>query len=234
MKKIVEPSIIHYGDDALLVNIQHLVLTCKPNEYILALLAYLRVSNNDWIDVVPAEESLAVRYNPFRLSAKEAYNKLEKQIDEFDCQPLTQNNQLIHIPVCYHDEFAPDMHTVTEQKALSREEVIKIHSSVTYQVTMIGFTPGFSYLGELPEKLFMPRLAVPKLHLLPGSIGISGYRTGIYPLGGPGGWQIIGCTPMKLFDSELNNPFKLSTGMTIKFSAISIEQFQDYQNKVTR
>jgi inhibitor of KinA len=97
---------------------------------------------------------------------------------------------------------------------------------------MIGFTPGFSYLGELPEKLFMPRLAVPKLHLLPGSIGISGYRTGIYPLGGPGGWQIIGCTPMKLFDPELNNPFKLSTGMTIKFSAISIEQFQDYQNKV--
>ena len=94
---------------------------------------------------------------------------------------------------------------------------------------MIGFTPGFAYLGDLPEALFMPRRSVPRLYLPPGSIGITGNRTGIYPLGGPGGWQIIGCSPMPLFDSNAKNPFKLLTGMRVKFMAITSKQFQQYQ-----
>lgn len=123
------------------------------------------------------------------------------------------------------------MQIVAQEKSLSIDDVVEQHTSVTYQVTVIGFTPGFAYLGDLPEALFMPRRSVPRLYLQPGSIGITGHRTGIYPLGGPGGWQIIGCSPMTLFDPSSENPFKLSTGMRVKFTAISPEQFHQYQTQ---
>ena len=120
------------------------------------------------------------------------------------------------------------METIAKEKSLSFDAVIEKHTSVTYEVIMIGFTPGFAYLGDLPEALFMPRRSVPRLYLPPGSIGITGNRTGVYPLGGPGGWQIIGCSPMPLFDANAKNPFKLLTGMRVKFIAITPKQFQEY------
>ena len=95
---------------------------------------------------------------------------------------------------------------------------------------MIGFTPGFAYLGDLPNKLVMPRLSTPRINLLPGSVGISGNRTGVYTLGGPGGWRIIGRTPKSLFDPSKKNPFGISTGMRIKFKAITKRQYKNCIN----
>ena len=231
MKKNFKPSITQFGDDAFLVKAEAKELQGKVNEYILALTKYLRRFEGTWIDVISAEESFAVRFNPLKISVANAYKQLDEKIDAFNFQKSNQNHPIVNIPVCYSDEFAPDLQIVAQEKSLSIDDVVEQHTSVTYQVTVIGFTPGFAYLGDLPEALFMPRRSVPRLYLQPGSIGITGHRTGIYPLGGPGGWQIIGCSPMALFDPSSENPFKLSTGMRVKFTAISPEQFHQYQTQ---
>ena len=231
MKKKFKPSITQFGDDAFLVKAEAKGLQDKLNEYILALTKYLRRFEGTWIDIISAEESFAVRFNPLEISVASAYKQLDKKIDAFNFQKSNQNYPIVNIPVCYSDEFAPDLHIVAQEKSLSIDDVVEQHTSVTYQVTAIGFTPGFAYLGDLPEALFMPRRSVPRLYLQPGSIGITGYRTGVYPLGGPGGWQIIGCSPMALFDPSSENPFKLITGMRVKFTAISPEQFHQYQTQ---
>ena len=229
MIKKFKASITRFGDDALLVRVQSEELKIKLNEYILSLSEFLMRSEECWMDVVSAEESFAVKYNPLEVSATSAHKKLKETIDAFNFQESNQSHPLINIPVCYSKEFAPDLEIIAEEKSLSVDAVIEKHTSVTYEVIMIGFTPGFAYLGDLPEALFMPRRSVPRLYLPPGSIGITGNRTGVYPLGGPGGWQIIGCSPMPLFDSNATNPFKLLTGMRVKFMAITSKQFQEYQ-----
>jgi len=229
MIKKFKASIIQFGDDALLVRVKSEELKMKLSEYILSLSEFLMRSEECWIDVVSAEESFAVKFNPLEVSATSVHKKLKEKIDAFNFQESNQSQPLIKIPVCYSKEFAPDLEIIAQEKSLCIDGVIEKHTSVTYEVIMIGFTPGFAYLGDLPESLFMPRRSVPRLYLPPGSIGISGNRTGIYPLGGPGGWQIIGCSPMPLFDSNAKNPFKLLTGMRVKFMAITSKQFQQYQ-----
>ena len=229
MIKKFKASITQFGDDALLVRVQSEALKVKLSEYILSLSEFLMRPEECWIDVVSAEESFAVKFNPLKISATSAQKKLKEKIDAFNFQESNKSHPLINIPVCYSKKFAPDLEIISEEKSLSVNAVIEKHTSLTYEVIMIGFTPGFAYLGDLPEALFMPRRSVPRLYLPPGSIGITGNRTGIYPLGGPGGWQIIGCSPMPLFDSNAKNPFKLLTGMRVKFMAITPKQFQEYQ-----
>ena len=229
MIKKFKASITQFGDDALLVRVQSEALKIKLSEYILSLSEFLMRSKEPWIDVVSAEESLSVKFNPLEVSATSAHKKLKEKIDAFNFQESNKSHPLINIPVCYSKKFAPDLEIIAEEKSLSVNAVIEKHTSLIYEVIMIGFTPGFAYLGDLPEDLFMPRRSVPRLYLPPGSIGITGNRTGVYPLGGPGGWQIIGCSPMPLFASNAKNPFKLMTGMRVKFMAITPKQFQQYQ-----
>jgi len=222
-------NITQFGDDALLVRVRPKELKIKLSKYIISLSEFLMRSEERWIEVVPAEDSFAVKFNPFDISPANAQKKLEKIINAFNFEESIQKYPLKHIPVCYSKEFAPDLEIVAHEKSLTVDDVIEKHTSVVYEVIMIGFTPGFAYLGELPQDLFMPRRSVPRLYLPPGSIGIAENRTGIYPLGGPGGWQIIGCSPMSLFDPHSDNPSKLLTGMQVKFEAITFDQFQDFQ-----
>ena len=182
MIKKFKASIIQFGDDALLVRVKSEELKIKLSEYILSLSAFLMRSGECWIDVVSAEESLAVKFNPLEVSATSAHKKLKEKIDAFNFQESNQSHPLIKIPVCYSSEFAPDLELIAQEKSLSINDVIEKHTSLTYEVIMIGFTPGFAYLGDLPETLFMSRRSVPRLYLPPGSIGITGNRTGIYPL----------------------------------------------------
>tara|TARA_Y100000588_G_scaffold382533_1_gene470209 strand:+ start:7941 stop:8645 length:705 start_codon:yes stop_codon:yes gene_type:complete len=228
-----EANITQFGDDALLVRVKPKELKIKLSEYTLSLSEFLIRSEEFWVDIIPAEESLAVKFNPFEISAVNAHKKLEKIINAFNFEESIQRCPLIKVPVCYSKEFAPDLEYIAQEKSLTVDDVIEKHTGVIYEVIMIGFTPGFAYLGELSQDLLMPRHSAPRLYLPPGSIGITGKRTGIYPLGGPGGWQIIGCSPMSLFDSNSENPFRLLTGMQVKFVPISSDQFQEYrtQNK---
>jgi inhibitor of KinA len=152
------------------------------------------------------------------------------QLQEKLEQPSTINNEetrLITIPVCYEAEFAPDIEALATQKNIAVEEVIRIHSSGEYRVYMLGFLPGFCYLGEVDERIVVSRKPQPQT-VVAGSVGIAGKQTGIYPMASPGGWQIIGRTPLKLFDAQKEQPALLMAGDRIRFTSITKNEFASY------
>ena len=198
------------------------------SEVFLSLSEYLR-KTIDWAEVFSAEESIAVKYNSLDISYIDVIRIIQSQLKEFTYQEESVQKYLLSIPVYYSGEFGLDIEEVGAKHTLSNQEIADLHSGVTYKVKMIGFTPGFAYLGDLPNKLVMPRLSTPRINLLPGSVGISGNRTGVYTLGGPGGWRIIGRTPLKLFDPDKKNPFGIVAGMQIKFKSITRHQYESFE-----
>ena len=200
----------------------------NKSEVFLSLSGYLR-KTIEWAEVFSAEESIAVKYNSLDISYIDVIRIIQSQLKEFTYEEESVQKYLLSIPVCYSGEFGLDIEEVGAKHTLSNQEIADLHSGVTYKVKMIGFTPGFAYLGDLPNKLVMPRLSTPRINLLPGSVGISGNRTGVYTLGGPGGWRIIGRTPLKLFDPDKKNPFGIVAGMQIKFKSITRHQFESFE-----
>ncbi|SEL14418.1 5-oxoprolinase subunit PxpB [Parapedobacter koreensis] len=137
----------------------------------------------------------------------------------------------IMIPVCYGDRFGPDLEEVAQEHGMTPDELIQLHRTAIYRVHLIGFTPGFAYLGGLPDRLATPRRASPRSAVPAGSVGIAGKQTGIYSLETPGGWQIIGRTPLRLFDPHRAQPTLLKAGDTVVFQAITPHQFEsDYKH----
>lgn len=186
-------------------------------------------------DILIAYASLSVYYDPVFLKRKV---NLNTNVFEFVSQKLEtafaesivtaeKNGDIIRIPVCYSDEFGIDTGFVSKQKNISKAEIIHLHTSTTYRVYMIGFLPGFSYLGKVHEKLVMPRKVNP-IPVPAGSVGIAGGQTGIYPMNTPGGWQIIGRTPLKLFDPKADVPSLLNAGNHVQFFEISKNEFESY------
>jgi inhibitor of KinA len=140
-------------------------------------------------------------------------------------------SRTVEIPVCYGGEFGPDLGLVAKQAKLSPEEVIKRHSKPEYLVYLVGFAPGFPYLGGLPKELETPRHARPRMVVPPGSVGIGGAQTGIYPLATPGGWNLIGRTPEKIFRPAEHPPVLLRAGDRVRFKAITAEEFAKWEAK---
>ena len=134
---------------------------------------------------------------------------------------------IVELPVCYHESLGPDLAHVAEINGLTSQEVIEIHTKPLYPIYMIGFTPGFPYLGGLPEAIHTPRLKSPRTRVAAGSVGIANNQTGIYPIDSPGGWQLIGRCPVKLFDPERENPILLKAGDRLKFIPVSLERFHE-------
>ncbi len=145
-----------------------------------------------------------------------------------DARDKAGDGQVITLPVCYGGEYGPDLQYIAEHHQLSPEEVIQLHSAAIYKVYMIGFIPGFAYMGGLDASLETPRKSTPRNGVLPGSVGIAGAQTGIYPLETPGGWQIIGRTPLKMFDAAREQPALLKAGDRVKFEAIDRANFEKY------
>ena len=139
--------------------------------------------------------------------------------------------RVVNVPVCYGGEFGPDLGRVASQAKLSSEEVITRHTKAEYLVHLIGFAPGFPYLGGLPKELQTARHAKPRMAVPPGSVGIGGEQTGIYPLSTPGGWNLIGRTPLRIFRPEQNPPVLLAAGDRVKFKAITPEEFAQQEGK---
>jgi inhibitor of KinA len=131
------------------------------------------------------------------------------------------------VPVCYEEAFAPDLHHVASRGGITTADVIALHTSRTYQIYMIGFLPGFPYMGEVDRQIATPRKERPRLLVEAGSVGIAGMQTGIYPVPSPGGWQIIGRTPLKIFDITDNPPVKFEPGHQVQFYAITKKEFED-------
>jgi len=192
------------------------------------------------IEVVPAYSSLTVYYDMMALRKKNPlhqtlYEWMQQQLEERLQQPVPPGQitgrQLI-IPVCYDQEFAGDIQQLAATKNISIDEVIQIHTGKPYKVYMLGFLPGFAYMGEVDEKIAMPRKPHP-VNIEAGSVGIAGKQTGIYPLSSPGGWQIIGRTPLKLFKASEEEPTLLKAGDTVQFYSISKNEFQMINKKST-
>jgi inhibitor of KinA len=140
--------------------------------------------------------------------------------------PLTSRK--IKIPVCYSGKYALDIHDIAKEKKLTAPEIINLHTAKRYRVYMIGFLPGFAYMGEIDKRIAMPRKTQPRTKVEAGSVGIAGMQTGIYPFDSPGGWQIIGKTPVKLFDKEKSDPVLLQPGDEIEFYSITEDELANY------
>jgi len=176
-------------------------------------------------DIVPAPASVTVFYDP---ACCPDFDRLCAQVREVAGQAQLATVDVptsVEIPVCYERAFAPDLAGVAKRAGISEAAVVTLHAGADYVVQAIGFAPGFPYLGGLPEKLHTPRLATPRTGLPAGSVGIGGHLTGVYPLATPGGWNLIGRTPMAMFDPAANWPARLRVGDRVRFKAITLEEF---------
>ena len=148
---------------------------------------------------------------------------------------VKDNEKLItEIPVCYGGVFGPDIENVAKLAGLTVEEVIKIHSQEDYLIYMLGFLPGFTYLGGLDERIHTPRLANPRIKIPAGSVGIGGSQTGIYPLDSPGGWQLIGKTPVKTYDPLREPPILFEAGQYIRFVPVTEDEYYKIEDKISK
>ena len=186
---------------------------------------------NGVIELVPTFCSLMVVYNPCVIG----YDELTSQV-RGKLRGLVATTGGIHrvvkIPVCYGGDFGPDLSDVAEHAGMSVEEVIAIHSGHDYLIDMLGFLPGFAYLGGLDERLHTPRLATPRTRIEPGAVGIGGAQTGIYPLASPGGWRIIGRTPVRPYDPDRESPILYAAGDYLRFVPITPQEFSLIETRV--
>jgi inhibitor of KinA len=186
------------------------------------------------VELVPAYTSVAVHYDPSRLvearpaDARGPYTQLcevlSEELSHLDDAPLPAA-RVVEIAVCYGGEFGPDLEDVARHCGISVDEVIRIHSARDYLVYLIGFVPGFAYLGGLDARISTPRRAVPRSLVPAGTVGIGGDQTGVYPIASPGGWQLIGKTPQQLFLAHREPPTLVHVGDRVRFRPISADQF---------
>lgn len=185
-----------------------------------------------FVEQVPAFTTVTVYYDPWVLSEKGLHNPYTRVTEELKRilkltreKDKTAKPRLVEIPVCYNGAFGPDLEYVARHTKLTPQEVIASHTRGKYLVYMIGFAPGFPYLGGMPKKLATPRKQNPRPHIPAGTVGIAGGQTGVYPIETPGGWQLIGRTPLRLFDPERNPPSLLHAGDVVRFVSISEKEY---------
>lgn len=228
-------KIFPLGDSAMTIDFGN-VIDEQVNDYIISLFQYLRNNSLPFQkEIVPAFSSLTVYYQlneVMRIKSKSltAFEWMREQLQKklkVELQDNILDSEIIRIPVCYEKEFATDIEMISAEKKISIEGIIKLHTAVTYRVYMLGFLPGFAYMGKVDERISFARKPQPQL-IKAGTVGIAGFQTGIYPLDSPGGWQIIGRTPVKMFNKESDAPTFLNTGNSVQFYSITKNEFENY------
>jgi inhibitor of KinA len=216
--------ILPSGDGALLIELGKKI-DPVVNERVMNLA--VEIDAQKWpgvIETVPAYSSLSIYYNPLKVGRSELLSRLDGLGSSAqDLEPRSE--KLVRIPVAYGGEFGPDLDFVASHNGIRREEVIRLHTGKRFRIYMLGFAPGFPYLGEVPKKIRAPRLPEPRVRVPAGSVGIAGSQTGIYPMELPGGWRIIGRTPVTVFDPQ-SPEFPYGPGDSIEFYAIGHEEFR--------
>ena len=225
------------GDHAVTVDFGKNI-TGDINTHVLQLFNVLEQKNIPGIkDVIPAYSSLTLVYDvvAVRANNSSAFQWASQQLEDALNQKtggLTGTGRLIKIPACYETQYAPDLAQMALQKNISPAAIIQQHCYKTYRVYMLGFLPGFAYMGTVDESISMRRRATPRTSIAAGSIGIAGSQTGIYPMESPGGWNIIARTPIKLFDAQRDEPALLQPGDEVQFYPITAEEFDKIKSAI--
>lgn len=201
------------------------------NSKVIALSDFIKSKNiKGIVEVVSTYTAVTVFFEPLVFEVDNFINLIDASINNINYEKGLKTN-VIEIPVIYGGEYGPDLERVAKHNNISEDEVIKIHSKTQYLVYMIGFTPAFPYLGGMNKEISTPRLEVPRKKIWKGSVGIAGEQTGIYPLESPGGWNIIGRTPIELFKVNSHNPTLIKPGDCIKFTPISEKCYFELVNE---
>ncbi|MGI9544870.1 MAG: 5-oxoprolinase subunit PxpB [Cyclobacteriaceae bacterium] len=210
------------GDSALLINFEQRIDPEINGKVIQLYKSILSAQMPEVTFCSPAYCSITVGYD----LAQTDFESLRQKIKGLEVEPArSKKAKPIEIPVCYEDAYAPDMEDMELQSGLTSNEIIALHTTSVYQVYMIGFLPGFAYMGTLPEALKCKRKETPRLRVPARSVGLAGLQTGIYPSEAPGGWQIIGRTPRAIFSPLANLPCRFQPGDQVTFSSISESEF---------
>jgi inhibitor of KinA len=225
-----KPRIRISGDRAVLVEYGD-AIDPAVNEKVRAMTALLKQDLPQGVEaVVPAYRNLSLIYDPLMTNPEKLLSLLQG-LEVRRHEVVIPPPRVVEIPVCYGGEFGPDIRVVAEHSGLPVEEVIALHTGMDYPIYMVGFTPGFCYLGGLDRRIHSPRRKTPRTLLPGGSVGIAEAQTGMYPVDSPGGWQIIGRTPLRLFAPERENPFLYEAGDRIRFVPVSKEAYERIREK---
>lgn len=224
-------KILTAGDSALLIEFEQKIAP-EINAQITAFVHLLKEQHIEGVtDLIPAFASLLINYDPRVIGYKDLKARIEELL-KIDVSEEAGEARVFEIPVCYGGEYGPDIANIAENAGLSEQEVIDIHCSKDYLIYMLGFLPGFVYLGGLDERIHTPRLANPRISIPAGSVGIAASQTGIYPLNSPGGWQLLGMTPVKTYDPERETPILVEAGDYIRFVPVTEEEFLKIKKQV--
>ncbi|MDX1407899.1 MAG: 5-oxoprolinase subunit PxpB [Saprospiraceae bacterium] len=225
-------KIVPLGTEALLVDFGQ-TISPEVNRQAIALAQRLEESPlPGFLYCAPAYASLTVGFDPRRVSFAELCKHLLVLHDDTAKTNTDRDARVFRIPVCYHAAFAPDLEVVMEHTGLDQEAIIETHCSKIYRVYMLGFLPGFTYLGDVADTLITRRKARPRTRVPAGSVGLAGRQTGIYPVDAPGGWQIIGRTPVRTFDPGATPPFLALPGDQVRFEPVSHNMFTTIEQEV--
>lgn len=224
--------ILPCGDTAVTIQIGNEISEAVNGEVVAVLQALSAASIPGILELVPSYTAVCVHYDPLLLPYEQLLESLRKMTMDVRHEQIN-DKPVVKIPVCYGGEYGPDLAFVAEHNGLTPEEVVRRHSQGTYLVYMLGFLPGFAYMGGMDESIACPRLTSPRTKIPAGSVGIAGSQTGIYPLASPGGWQLIGRTPVKMFamDGE-QAQFALSAGDRVQFVPITEAEYKAMEAQV--
>jgi inhibitor of KinA len=179
------------------------------------------------LEVVPSYRSLLVLHDPLRTPRDGLVARIEVLAAGLAAAPVAAPRRVVRLPVCYGGGHGPDLGEVAALTGLTASAVVALHAAPVYRIHLLGFTPGFPYLGGLDSRLTVPRLDVPRARIPPGSVAIGGGQTGVYPVESPGGWRLVGRTPLRLFDPLRPRPFLLAAGDGLRFVPIGPEAFEE-------
>jgi inhibitor of KinA len=223
-----------YGESALLINYEQKI-DRMINEQVTALKTAIEKTNiSGVINCIPAYCSLLIKYDAQIIEAGLLINIVRQLCSSQNDAPVNANGKKLILPVCYDMPYALDLKDLSKDLDVSESEIIQLHTSTDFRVYMLGFLPGFPYMGILPKKLNCNRKAVPRLHVPARSVALAGQQTGIYPIGSPGGWQIIGQTPLDIFNAINGPDFLFSAGDEVQFHPVSENEFVLIRNDVEK
>ena len=221
------------GDHAMVVEFGSIIAE-NINQKVHALAGWIEEKQIEGVvELLPTFRSLMIYYDCHVVS----FERLKRKVSEFDDTKVSagaKKKKIIKVPCCYGARFGSDLHDMEKILGIDKDEIIRIHSSVCYKIYMLGFLPGFVYLGGLDKRIEVPRLPSPRVKINPGSVGIGGNQTGVYPVASPGGWRLIGGTPLDFYDPDREKPILCNAGEYIRFVPIHIDEYYDIRHLVLK